>query len=138
MSIHMFKCSSIVNACRAVALFAISGAGSYLCLGRVELQADDLLRPATLVGNTSAAPSQREFTFKARCLSHYNGSDSIEVDRDGQQSRLKIDVNRFPKFFYANGVENKDAKFLNVVVRFNQKIYITYLGNTIVKIQYAD
>lgn len=138
MSTQMFKGSSIVCACRAVALFAISVAGSHLYLGRVELQADDLLRSATLVGNTSAAPSHREFTFKARCVSHYNGSDSIEVDRDGQQSRLKIDVRQFPRFYYANGVENKDAKFMNVVVRFNQNIYITYHGNTIVKIQYAD
>lgn len=138
MSTQMFKGSSIVCACRAVALFAISAAGSHVCQGRVELQADDLLQPATLVYKTSAAPSQREFTFKARCVSHYNGSDSIEVDRDGEQSRLKIDVRHFPRFYYANGVENKDAKFLNVVVRFNQNIYITYNGNTIVRIEYAD
>ena len=140
MSTHMFKNHSIDYACRAVGVFGISMAGFFICLGRLELQADESSCIPSLVAGTDAGASQREYPpFKARCISSYQGGhDSIEVDRGGDQSRLKIDVRKYPRFYYANGNEIANPQRMNVVVRFNQNIYITYQGNTIVKIQYAD
>ncbi len=77
-------------------------------------------------------------SIKARCISSYgNGFDFIEVECNGKQQKLRIDVNHYPQFFDIEGREIKNPRQENELVRFNQNIIIKYRNERIVEIRHT-
>lgn len=87
-------------------------------------------------GNHAEARQGQQVKITARSLEDYGtGRDSFEVEVGNEQRRLKIDWNINPRFFRADGMEIKNPRNENLLVRFDKQISVTYRDGKVVEIR---